>query len=113
MSRGGAVADLDAEVDRCAAPARVAAALETLREREPDLGGRLDARPELIHRLVTVLAASRSLTRVVLSQPEALDVLDDLGSRLPVDAATVERLAEWKRLELLRIAARDLVELDE
>ena len=69
--------------------------------------------PGLGHRLVTVLAASRSLTRLLSSQPSALDVLADLDARPPLDAATVDRLADWKRLEFLRIAARDLVGRDQ
>ena len=87
--------------------------MERLRELDPDLDDRLAGTPELAHRLVTVLAASRSLTRLLTSRPDALDVLGDLESRPTVDAATVDRLADWKHLELLRIAARDLVGMDE
>ncbi len=113
MSRGGVVADLVSEIDRCAAPARVSAAMEAVRELDPDLDRRLADTPELTHRLVTVLAASRSMARLLSSQPDAIDVLVDLDSRPPLDAATVDRLGHWKRLELLRIAARDLVGQDE
>jgi glutamate-ammonia-ligase adenylyltransferase len=113
MSRGGVVADLVSEIDRCAAPARVSAAMEGLREQDPGLDGRLIETPDLTHRLVTVLAASRSMARLLISQPEAVDVLVDLDSRPALDAATVDRLGHWKRLELLRIAARDLIGLDD
>ena len=56
--------------------------------------------------------ADRS-TRLLSSQPSALDVLADLDARPPLDAATVDRLADWKRLEFLRIAARDLTGVDQ
>jgi [glutamine synthetase] adenylyltransferase / [glutamine synthetase]-adenylyl-L-tyrosine phosphorylase len=112
MSRGAASTDLVGEIERCAAPARVAAAIDHLREQDPSIDERLATTPGLTERLVTVLAASRSLTRLIGSQPAAIEVLADLDTRPPVDAASVERLAEWKRLELLRIAARDLGGLD-
>ena len=44
--------------------------------------------------------------------PAALDVLTDLGTRPPVDGADPATLAHWKQLEYLRIAARDLLGLD-
>ena len=44
---------------------------------------------------------------------DPLDVLADLDRRPAVDDATPERLARWKQLEYLRIAARDLTGLDE
>jgi glutamate-ammonia-ligase adenylyltransferase len=64
--------------------------------------------------LVDVLAASRSLSRSVDADPAAtLDVLSDLDREIPVDDSTVERLVQWRNLEFLRIAARDLAGLDE
>jgi glutamate-ammonia-ligase adenylyltransferase len=58
-----------------------------------------------------VTAASRSLTELVLAEPAAVDILGDLASR-PV-LAPGDDLRRWKRLELLRIAARDLLGLDD
>lgn len=67
--------------------------------------------------LVRVVAASRSLTRLLESDPEALGVLGDLDARpVPPEPADVGRdidvLARWKDRELLRIAARDLSGID-
>jgi len=106
-------APLDLLVERCAAPARVAAAVTQLRELRPDLDERLGSSPGLGDAVVAVLAASRSLTRFATTQPQALDVLDDLGRRPPIDDIDPERLVHWKRLEYLRIAARDLSGMDD
>ena len=55
---------------------------------------------------IAIVEASRSLTTLVLSAPEpALAVLADVDAR-PV--LVDDDVVEWKRLELLRIAARDL-----
>jgi glutamate-ammonia-ligase adenylyltransferase len=62
-----------------------------------------------------VAAASPFLARVLRTDPLAHQVLANLPSR--VDLAphgdTVVGLARWKRLEMLRIAARDLLGLDD
>ena len=46
------------------------------------------------------------------STAAALDVLEDLDHPVPIDASDPDALARSKRLELLRIAARDLLGLD-
>jgi glutamate-ammonia-ligase adenylyltransferase len=102
------------EVERCAAPARVDAAIGQLRDGDGELWARVTDDPVLTHRLITVLAASRSLTRLVVADPgSALEVLQGLDEPRPVDAVTEERLARWKNLELLRIVARDLLGIDD
>jgi [glutamine synthetase] adenylyltransferase / [glutamine synthetase]-adenylyl-L-tyrosine phosphorylase len=92
---------------------RVAGAVTQLGELHPDLGERLAAQPALVEPLLAVLAASRSLTRLLLLDPEALDQLGDLDRRHPVDDLTPERLVRWKQVEYLRIAARDLIGRDQ
>ncbi|MEY2422708.1 MAG: [glutamine synthetase] adenylyltransferase / [glutamine synthetase]-adenylyl-L-tyrosine [Acidimicrobiaceae bacterium] len=62
--------------------------------------------------IAVVRNASRSLARLLDSDPEAPAVLDDLGHRAPVDTASVDGLVRWKRHEFLRIAARDLLGID-
>ncbi|HUY22390.1 MAG TPA: bifunctional [glutamine synthetase] adenylyltransferase/[glutamine synthetase]-adenylyl-L-tyrosine phosphorylase [Acidimicrobiales bacterium] len=62
--------------------------------------------------LVRVVGASNSLGRLCVADPDALDVLDALDRPGPVDASSPEALARSKRLELLRIAARDLLGMD-
>ena len=62
---------------------------------------------------VAVAAASNALGRLVPRRPGALDVLDALDQPVPITAAgDIDALARAKRLELLRIAARDLLGLD-
>jgi len=102
-----------AEIERCAAPAPVAAALDQLGQTQPDLDEWLADDGGRGRRLVAVLAASRSLTRLILTRPEALEVLGDVDRRRPVEAVTEDRLTGWKQLEFLRIAARDLAGIDD
>ena len=92
-------------VERSAAPAAVEVALTRLAEEQPAAHARLVEDEQLREAAVAVLAASRFLTRLVLADAAAVDVLADLDRRPPVD---VGQLARWKQLELLRIAARDL-----
>ena len=104
---------VDRAVERSAAPATVAIAVDTLAETHPDLRDRLEADAGLLDALVTVAAASRVLTRLLVSDPDAVDVLADLDTRPPLEDGSVEQLAAWKQRELLRIAARDLVGIDQ
>ncbi len=97
---------------RSAAPEAVAVALERLAEDRPDEIERLVAGSDttpLGRRLVAVMAASRSLGRLCLAEPAALDVLDALEKPVTIDASSAEALVRSKHLELLRIAARDLL----
>jgi len=99
---------------RSAAPEAVAVALERLTEIRPGETERLTAGSDLTplgRSLVAVVAASRSLTRLCLAEPTALDVLDDLDHPVEVDASCAEALVRSKRLELLRIAAMDLLDM--
>ena len=68
----------------------------------------------LTETLVAVLAASRSLARLVEQRPvAALHVLGDLDARPRVANHSVDELIAWKQLEFLRIAARDLTGRDD
>ncbi|MEA2590613.1 MAG: [glutamine synthetase] adenylyltransferase / [glutamine synthetase]-adenylyl-L-tyrosine, partial [Actinomycetota bacterium] len=99
-------------VDSSAAPAAAELALARLATHHPDVTARLEADPVLATAVVTVVAASRSLTQLLAVDPGAVDVLADLDRRRPPEAATTGELVRWKRLEYLRIAARDLLGLD-
>ena len=113
---------LQLAVEHSAAPAAVAVALERLGEARPGLVDRLEVDALFRNALLLVFGASRSLTDLCLSDPAALEVLDDLERRRePPRTGTGEtetgrddatELSRWKRLELLRIAARDLTGLD-
>ncbi|HEX2047593.1 MAG TPA: bifunctional [glutamine synthetase] adenylyltransferase/[glutamine synthetase]-adenylyl-L-tyrosine phosphorylase [Acidimicrobiales bacterium] len=120
---------LQAAIERSAAPAAVRVAVERLTEADPKRRDRLEEEPPLRDAVVTVTAASRSLTELLLSDPAALDVLADLDRRPVLDddlhsapgaaralhsaPGAARALGRWKRLELLRIAARDLLGLDD
>src|SRR5438105_952790 len=74
---------------------------------------RLAADPRLLHAVAAVTGASRFLTRLLLADPAAVDMLRDLDHRPALGAASdADALARWKRHELLRIAARDLTGAD-
>jgi len=100
---------LQAAVERSAAPPAVRLALDRLTEAHPDLAGRLEDDPRLRDAVVAVTAASRSLTELLMAEDEAITVLADLDRR----PRRGDDLRRWKRLELLRIAARDLLGVDE
>src|SRR5437588_3534049 len=99
-------------VEQCADPAQVARFLDQLVEERPETAEHLAQDEDLAAALIAVVAASRSLSRLCLTEPAALDVLADLDRRVPIEAADRARLVRWERLELLRIAARDLLGLD-
>ena len=100
-------------IERSAAPAWAAVAAERIGETNPDVAARLGDDAPLAEAFVTVTSASRSLTELCLAEPAALDVLTDLDRALPRDIDDVDALRRWKRLELLRIAARDLLGIDD
>ena len=115
-------AELADLIEHSADPPAVRAALDrTDRSRLPVAAGgsvtdRLVADPALARAFVAVVAASRSATRLIHTEPAALAVLADLASP-GVDAvrgaADVDGLARSKRLEQLRIMTRDLLGLDD
>jgi len=92
----------------------VSVAVERLVEAYRDLADRLEEEPGLRQAVVAVVGASRSLTELCLAEPTAVDVLSDLDRRPALHPdADLPGLRRWKRLELLRVAARDLVGLDD
>ncbi|MEA2703724.1 MAG: [glutamine synthetase] adenylyltransferase / [glutamine synthetase]-adenylyl-L-tyrosine [Actinomycetota bacterium] len=103
---------LQTAIERSAAPRAVSVAVERLLEAVPGLDARLEEDGNFREALVAVTAASRSLTGLLLADPLALDVLGE-PDRRPVLGEVDGDVARWKRLELLRIAARDLVGLDD
>ena len=100
-------------VEQSASPPSTALALERLADGHPDLAARIEADQRLGEALAAVTSASRALTELCLSEPAALDVLAELDRRPKLEDGDRELLRRWKRLELLRIAARDLLGLDD
>jgi glutamate-ammonia-ligase adenylyltransferase len=95
--------------ERSADPPAVRAALERA---DGALDERLAEAPGAAEAFVAVVAASRSLTRLLLAESDALDVLGDLDVRRPPRTGGIDELVRWKQLEYLRIAARDVLALD-
>jgi glutamate-ammonia-ligase adenylyltransferase len=95
-------------IERSAAPAWAAVAADRIGEAHPDVVDRFKNDTALAETFVTVTSASRSLTELCVSDAMALDVLADLDRSVPVTIEDTDTLRRWKRLELLRIAARDL-----
>lgn len=94
-----------------ASPEAVALDLEAIAQSH-DPCAELSRHPPGIAALVAVLGASPALGRLLRSTPAALQVLEDLDSR-PIKADdSASELQRWKQLEMLRIAARDLLGLD-
>ena len=101
-------------VERCADPQAAATVLAQLTEAHPELPGRLREDHRLLEGIVAVAAASPHLGRLLAAEPRALAALEDLDHAGPValGAEAAADLARSKRVELLRIAARDLTGLD-
>ena len=104
---------LDDMVDGSAAPAAAELALARLSSAHTGLAGRLGSDPALARAVVTVVAASRSLTQLLAMDASALDILASLDRRPQLTVAAPDDLVRWKRLEYLRIAARDLLGFDD
>jgi len=98
-------------IEHSAAPDAVRVALARLTDADPGLTSRLQDEPGLRSAVMAVTAASRSLTELLLADPAAVETLADLDVRPSL--TTLGDVRRWKRLELLRIAARDLTGLDD
>jgi glutamate-ammonia-ligase adenylyltransferase len=108
-------AALAGAADRSAAPDAAVIALRRVMEERPGTADRfLDGQEPspLAQAFITVVAASNSLGRLCAADPAALDVLDALERPVIIDGANPGALARSKHLELLRIAARDLLGMD-
>jgi [glutamine synthetase] adenylyltransferase / [glutamine synthetase]-adenylyl-L-tyrosine phosphorylase len=95
-------------VERSAAPHQLTVVLQQLEDARPEWRARLGEDERLREAVVAVVDASRFLTRLLLTDEVAFEVLAALDAPVP----TVDELARWKGLELLRVAARDLTGVD-
>ncbi|MBV8297317.1 MAG: bifunctional [glutamine synthetase] adenylyltransferase/[glutamine synthetase]-adenylyl-L-tyrosine phosphorylase [Acidimicrobiia bacterium] len=100
-------------IERSAAPAWSAVATERIGDSDSAVVDRFGDDPALAEAFVTVTSASRALTELLLSDPGALDVLANLDRPVLVSTDDIGSLREWKRREMLRIAARDLLGMDD
>ena len=98
-------------IERSADPLAVRAALDRV---DGSVSERLASDPTLAAAFVSVVAASRSAGRLIQADPVAMAVLADLATAVPDGSdVDVDGLVRWKRLEQLRIVARDLLGLDD
>ena len=108
--------DLDGVVEQSADPTTVRLVLDRLESAVPGAAERLTADAGLATAVVAVTGASRSLPVVLETDPGALDVLADLDERPSPPAGDdldEPALVRWSTREYLRIAARDLLGLDD
>ena len=106
-------ASLAVAAEQAPVPHQARLGLERLVEADQDLADRLADDDALLERVLAVFSASRSLTRFLIADPAAVDVLADLDRRPTPEWADADALVRWKQLEFLRIAARDLTRVDE
>ncbi len=99
---------LSAFAERWGAPGSTRATLERLAERA---GDRFDD-PTLAATVVAVVGASRDLATKLEADPGLLDVLGALDRREPCTAGDATTLRAWRDREYLRLAARDLTDVD-
>jgi glutamate-ammonia-ligase adenylyltransferase len=99
-------------IDRSAAPAAVSLALDRLGDAHPESLERLNEDDGLLDAFVAVVGASRSLSRLLFTDPTCLDILADLDHGVEEELGDRTSLARWKSREMLRIAARDLLGRD-
>ncbi len=99
-------------IERSADPAAAALTVGRLVAGARDIADRLGADPVLLTAIIAVAAASPHLARLITNDPAGIEVLADLGQRPQVERGDAATLARWKHLELLRIAARDLLGKD-
>jgi [glutamine synthetase] adenylyltransferase / [glutamine synthetase]-adenylyl-L-tyrosine phosphorylase len=105
------VAGLPELVERSADPIAVRSALDRM---DGSVTERLASDLTFARAFVATVAASRSATRLIQTDPAGAVVLAGLETPVaPGKDGDVDELVRWKRLEQLRIMARDLLGLDD
>jgi glutamate-ammonia-ligase adenylyltransferase len=108
----GPVTSLDEAIERSADPPTSRLVLDRILAARPDAKGMFADDMQLVDACVAVTGASRPLSLVLETDPEAIPVLTAIDRRPPLTATTADELVRWKNLEMLRLAARDLLGLD-
>jgi glutamate-ammonia-ligase adenylyltransferase len=102
--------DVSAALERAADPIAARSLLERLVEVDAAIADDIVGRPVVRDALIAVAGASRSLSNALVSDPSLVGVLEQLDSPLGEAAADdPAALRRWKRRELLRVAAADLL----
>jgi glutamate-ammonia-ligase adenylyltransferase len=101
-----------AAIDSAADATLARTTLERIVEFDPDVADGVVEEPRVRDGLIAVACASRSLTNALVQDPSLVDVLRHLDEPMAdLDASDPAALRRWKRRELLRIAAADLLGL--
>ncbi len=123
MNGRRATDDLEGRLERSADPNAVRGVLDALEAAAPGSAPRIGEAP-VAAGVVALAGASRSISRFMVTHPErSLDVLAALDTRPdppvmgtgsdPLErSVAIDALVEWRGLEFLRIAARDLLGID-
>ncbi len=99
-------------IERSADPVAAGVGVSRLIEGRPELAERLAGDQRLRAAVIAIGAASPQLGRLLAIEALATDVLADLDTRPVLDLSDGPAVARWKQLELLRVAARDLLGID-
>lgn len=99
--------------ERSASPAFVRTTFERITTTAPAFAERLATDEGLLEATTAVIGASRELATFVVADDAAASVLADLDTEAALEVVDGATLQRWKRLEYLRIAARDLLGLDD
>jgi [glutamine synthetase] adenylyltransferase / [glutamine synthetase]-adenylyl-L-tyrosine phosphorylase len=102
----------DEAIERSADPAASRLVLDRVLAAQPVAEQMLADDPQLVAACIAVTGVSRALSVVLETDADAVRVLADLDRRPSVTATTADELVRWKRLEMLRLAARDLLGID-
>lgn len=100
-------------IEHSAAPALVQVAIDRITDAHAGARSALIDDGRLRAATIAIAGASRSLTSFVVAEPSSLEVLAALDDRPLLKADDVDSLRRWKQLEMLRIAARDLLGIDD
>src|SRR5262245_15835263 len=95
------VTTVDEAIERSPVPATSRRSLERMLAANPPAAAALAADPLLAAAFAAVTGASRPLSRLLETDPEALAVLARLDHRPEIAAGSPEQLARCKRLEQL------------
>jgi glutamate-ammonia-ligase adenylyltransferase len=103
---------VDLAIERSADPPTSRLVLDRMLAAQPQVAELLGSDPQLVAACLAVAGASRPLSLVLATDPEAISVLRSLDRRPALTATTADAIVRWKQLEMLRVAARDLLGLD-
>lgn len=102
--------NVESAIERAADTRMARTLLQRLIDADPGVADDLVERPTVRDAVIAIACASRSLSTALVSDPTLVAVLDQLDTE-PGRAAVTDpgALLHWKRQELLRIAAADLL----